>query len=85
MTRTLKFGEHKYSRGNWRLGGPKTSKIEILKSLQRHVGELIDAVNEGRPEIDEDSGEHLIGNIGCNVMFYAYHHVINKKEVKKKK
>lgn len=78
MVRTLEYGAKRYAPNNWRKGGDKTTKLNILQSLQRHVGELIDAVNEGKDELDPESGEHLIGNIGCNCMFYAYHHVVKR-------
>lgn len=68
-----------YGLNNWRKGGEKTSKLSILESLQRHVGELIDAVNEGKDEVDHQTGQHLIGHIGANMMFYSYHHVVNNK------
>jgi hypothetical protein len=53
-------------------------KVAILSCMQRHLAELIDAVNEGRDESDLESTLHHIGHIGCNMMFYSYHHVIKK-------
>lgn len=79
MVRVLEFGAGKYERNNWRLGGPNSEKLKILESLQRHIGELIDAVNMGTPEIDHESHEHLIGHILCNSMFYSFYHVIGKE------
>jgi NTP pyrophosphatase (non-canonical NTP hydrolase) len=77
MIRVLEFGAQKYAKGNWRKG---LSKDNILASLQRHVGELIDAVNTGEEEIDHESGLHLIGHILCNCMFYSRLHVIDKEK-----
>lgn len=77
--RVLEHGAIKYSEDQWRVGGDKMSKLDILDSLQRHVGKLIDAVREEKSEIDE-SGVHHIGPIFANAMFYSYHHVIGKQE-----
>lgn len=70
LARVLTFGKQKYSRGNWQQG---LDQIEILDSLQRHCGELIDKVNANQPEVDDESGEHIIGHIMANCMFYLYH------------
>jgi hypothetical protein len=64
------FGSEKYAPNNWRKG---LVKSEILDSLVRHCGDLVDAMNEGKAETDHESMEHLIGHIMCNSMFYAYH------------
>jgi hypothetical protein len=74
------FGTKKYKRNDWRKGYPKK---DILPSLVRHVGELIDAYNEGRLEIDKESGVHLIGPIMANAMVYSYHYVVSQKSKKK--
>jgi NTP pyrophosphatase (non-canonical NTP hydrolase) len=76
MIRVLEFGAKKYAKGNWRKG---LSKESCLNSLQRHVGELIDAVNKGQEETDHESGLHLIGHIMCNCMFYSALHVMNEQ------
>lgn len=70
LVRVLEFGEGKYNRNNWRR---PQSKLEILDSLQRHVGELIDKVNEGEEENDIETQLHIIGHILANGMFFAYH------------
>jgi hypothetical protein len=70
LVRVLEFGEKKYTRSNWTLG---LKREEILDSLQRHVGELIDKYNKGVPETDEETEEHIIGHIMANCLFYSYH------------
>lgn len=75
----MQFGTTKYKRNDWRKG---YGKKDILPSLVRHTGELIDAYNENRAEIDHESGIHLVGPIMANCMIYAYHHVINQKKKK---
>jgi len=77
LVRVLEFGANKYSRNNWRKGWDKEN---ILASLQRHVGELIDAVNNGDKELDKETQLHQIGHILANAMFYSYHHIIKNKE-----
>lgn len=78
----MEFGVTKYKRNNWRKGYPKE---EILPSLQRHVGELIDAVNNGTSQLDHESGVHLVGPIIANAMIYSYHFVRRAKKGKNKK
>lgn len=77
MVRVLEFGARKYARDNWRKG---LAKENILGSLQRHVGKLIDKVNQGKDEVDDETGIHEIGHIFCNCMFYSALHV-NKQEM----
>lgn len=70
MVRVLMYGADKYAADNWKKG---LDKKEILDSMQRHLGELIDG-----QETDEESQLPHIGHILCNCMFYQYHH--GKKE-----
>jgi hypothetical protein len=77
MIRVLEFGAKKYARNNWRKG---LSKENLLDSMMRHVGELIDAVNTGGDELDHESQIHLIGHIMCNAMFYSKLYVENKEQ-----
>lgn len=70
MVRVLMFGRKKYDRNNWRKG---LNKLELLDSLQRHIGDLIDRVNQGEDEVDPESGEHIIGHILANASFFSYH------------
>lgn len=72
LVKVLEFGAEKYSRDNWKTGlDPK----EILDSLSRHLFSLIDG-----EEYDKESGEHHIGHILANSMFYYYHQVLKKQE-----
>jgi hypothetical protein len=79
MVRVLEFGANKYARHNWRKG---LSKENILGSLQRHVGKLIDKVNKGEDEVDEETLIHEIGHIMCNCMFYSALHVQSEEKQK---
>lgn len=76
LVRVLEFGADKYSRDNWRKG---LDQKELLNSLMRHVGDLIDAVNEKRAEIDHESMLPLIGHIMANAMFYSKFYTNKKK------
>jgi|ERR1044072_6669289 hypothetical protein len=67
MVRVLMYGADKYAVDNWKKG---LDKREILDSLQRHVAALIDG-----QEVDPESGEHHIGHIMCNCMFYSYFNI----------
>jgi hypothetical protein len=69
LVRVLMYGEKKYARDNWKKG---LNREEILDSMQRHLAALIDG-----QEIDPESGEHHIGHLFCNCMFYSYFNVIN--------
>ena len=67
LVRVLMYGEKKYARDNWKKG---LNREEILDSMMRHLTALIDG-----QEIDPESGEHHIGHIMCNCMFYSYFNV----------
>lgn len=69
MVKVLMFGAQKYEPFNWQKG---LKKDEILESMQRHLGKLIDG-----EENDPESGLHHIGHIMCNAMFWSY---MDKKE-----
>ncbi len=75
LVRVLEHGVIEYGRNNWRGGFTKES---LLASLQRHVGELIDAMNCGTDETDPKTQQHLIGHIMANAMFYSNQYVVNK-------
>jgi hypothetical protein len=75
LVRILEWGEDHYSRNNWRKG---LDKLEVLDSLQRHIGELIDKVNEGKDEVDNETQIEIIGHIMANCMFYSYYTQNNK-------
>lgn len=64
MVEALEFGANKYAPNNWKKG---LDRKEILESLQRHLGYLMDG-----EDIDPDSKVHHIGHILCNAMFYSY-------------
>lgn len=68
MVRVLMYGAKKYAPDNWKKGLPKK---EILNSMMRHMIALIDG-----QEVDEESGEHHIGHIMCNCLFYSYFNVV---------
>lgn len=78
MVRVLEFGAKKYARDDWRKG---LDKHGILDSLARHVGELIDAVNEKRDETDHESHQPIIGHILCNAMFYSKFYAQEKQNL----
>ena len=63
---------------NWKKG---LDRDEVLESLSRHLFALMDG-----EEIDPDSGEHHIGHIMCNTMFWSYHNIkiSNEKETSTK-
>ena len=65
MIRVLEFGAKKYEARNWQKG---LDLEEILESMQRHLGALMDGEN-----IDPESGIEHMGHIQCNAMFYNYH------------
>ena len=65
MIRVLEAGAEKYAPFNWQL---PMSRADILDSMQRHLGALIDG-----EFIDPDLKLHHIGNLMCNAMFYSYH------------
>jgi hypothetical protein len=89
LARVLEYGDIKYTvgdvdgRNNWRKGFEKP--IEPLASMMRHLGELIDAINnrDKDGEFDKESGQHLIGHILCNAMFYSKQFVTDAKRVNK--
>lgn len=64
MIQVLEFGAKKYAPKNWMKG---LDPVEILESMQRHLGKLLDG-----EEIDPESGLHHMGHIQCNAMFYNY-------------
>jgi hypothetical protein len=64
MIRVLEFGAKKYAPENWKKG---LIKKEILESMQRHLGALIDG-----EEVDSETGISHMGHIQCNAMFYNY-------------
>ena len=70
LVRVLEFGAKKYSDDNWKKG---LDKKEILESMMRHLMALMDG-----EDIDPESGEHHMGHIMCNTMFYSYFNVENK-------
>ena len=65
MVKVLEFGALKYAPKNWQKPMPLD---EILNSMQRHLGALIDG-----EEFDQESGISHMGHIQCNAMFYNYH------------
>lgn len=69
LVKVLMYGEKKYARNNWKKG---LNREEILDSMQRHLGALIDG-----QELDLESQEHHIGHILCNCMFYSYFNIVN--------
>lgn len=69
MVEVLEFGAEKYGAENWKKGlDPK----EILESMQRHLGQLIDKLNNNEDLTDKESGLLLMGHIQCNAMFFNY-------------
>ena len=70
LVKVLMYGEKKYARDNWKKG---LNREEILDSMFRHLAALIDG-----QEIDEESGEHHIGHLFCNCMFYSYFNIIGE-------
>ncbi len=70
MVRVLMYGADKYAPDNWKHG---LDRKEILDSMMRHLGALIDG-----QEVDPESGEHHIGHIMCNCMFYSYFNITDK-------
>jgi hypothetical protein len=56
------FGEHKYERGNFKLGGKPD--LEYYKSLMRHIQDAFDADAESW---DDDSGLHHLGHAMWNI------------------
>lgn len=73
MVKVLMYGANKYAVDNWKNG---LDKKEILDSMQRHVASLIDG-----QETDPESGEHHIGHILCNCMFYSFFNIPGEEEV----
>lgn len=67
MVEVLEFGAEKYEPDNWKKG---LDKKEILESMMRHLGALMDG-----EEYDPESGINHIGHIMCNAMFYSYFNV----------
>lgn len=72
MIKVLMFGAEKYDDHNWKKGMPND---QILESLQRHLGALMDGETH-----DKESGLPHIGHIMCNAMFYSYFTEVQKKE-----
>lgn len=83
MVRVLEYGAEKYTikhpdtgelisgAHNWKKG---LKKEEILESMMRHLVALMDG-----EDIDPESGQHHIGHIMCNTMFYSYFNVIQNE------
>lgn len=61
VARVLTYGAAKYSPNNWRTSG---SWLKVLDSGMRHV----DAYLTGQ-EVDDESGIHHFGHLGCNLAF----------------
>jgi hypothetical protein len=64
MVQVLEFGAKKYSPDNWKRG---LDKKEILESMMRHLGALMDG-----QQCDPETGISHMGHIMCNAMFYSY-------------
>jgi hypothetical protein len=71
LVRVLEVGASKYAPFNWQKPFPKD---ELKESLMRHVVALMDG-----EEYDKESGQHHIGHIMANAMFYSYHFVNEAK------
>src|SRR3990167_10208167 len=71
MIQVLEFGAVKYSADNWKKG---LDSKEILESMQRHLGALMDG-----QDTDPESKLHHIGHIMCNAMFYSYFYGTSNK------
>ena len=72
MAYVLEFGAQKYERDNWQKGSPVT---QLLDCLMRHIAELQDG-----KDIDEESGQLIVGHIQANAMFIG-HTVLNHPEL----
>ena len=59
-------------RDNWKID---LNPTEILDSLTRHLGAIIDG-----QELDKESNLPHIGHLGCNYLFYVYHYYIKNKQ-----
>ena len=73
MIEVLEFGAKKYSPDNWKKG---LDKKEILESMQRHLGALMD----GQASDPETELSHM-GHIMCNAMFYSYFETKDKENI----
>ena len=66
LVKVLAFGEKKYSRDNWKLGGKLFTSLSIMNSLLRHAFAIVKGETH-----DPESGELHIGHIMCNCMFWS--------------
>lgn len=63
-----KFGEFKYNRGNFKIGGKPD--LEYYQSALRHMQDAFTAMNEGDEDgqFDADSGLHHIAHAAWNML-----------------
>lgn len=68
IVKALKYGEKKYSRGNFAKGkGLKYSRL--LNSLLRHIYTF---ANPNKSDIDKESGIHHLALAGANILMLLY-------------
>jgi len=69
LVRALEYGKSKHGKFSYRNFIPKDVLID---KLYRHLIEI----HKGN-FVDEETGEHHIGGVLANAMFYSYHHRVN--------
>lgn len=60
--RVMDYGATKYAMNNWRQAGPW---LKVLDSGLRHLDKLLNT----KELVDEESGIHHAGHLGCNLAF----------------
>lgn len=69
VSRVLEYGASKYSRNNYKNGGPMAAKEFLLDSMLRHAMAYMNG-----EDLDEESGLPHVYHMACSAMFAAYHY-----------
>lgn len=69
VVEVMERGAKKYSRNNWKNGGPNTELPVLLDSVMRHL-----KARENGEIHDADCGTDHLANAACGILFALYHH-----------
>lgn len=65
----MEKGAEKYSRLNWKNGGPNTELSILLDSVLRHLKARLNG-----EVFDKDSGSDHLANAACGLLFALFYH-----------
>lgn len=69
ITEVMQRGAKKYSRNNWKGGGPNASLDILLDSVVRHL-----KARQNGEVYDAECGTDHLANACCGLLFALYHH-----------